>query len=100
MGRVSKDDVGAMLRDALLRNAPQHEAKVFLKPSGFTDGRVGQMAPKTRAIEVDGAELAELDRQWASINSGEATVPHEQVVEWLQTWGTPAFKPWREYRPK
>jgi hypothetical protein len=32
-------------------------------------------------------ELAELDRQWKSIKSGEPTVPHEKVVRWLQTWG-------------
>ena len=41
-------------------------------------------------------ELAELDRQWKAINSGEATVPHETVVRWLQTWGTPSYKPWND----
>jgi hypothetical protein len=39
-------------------------------------------------------EIGELDRQWKAINSGQATVPHEQVVRWLQTWGTPAYRPW------
>jgi hypothetical protein len=36
-------------------------------------------------------EIAELDRQWKAIKSGEATVPHEKVVRWLQTWGTPSY---------
>ena len=41
-------------------------------------------------------EIAELDRQWAEIEAGAPTVPHEKVARWLETWGTPAFKPWRE----
>ena len=41
-------------------------------------------------------EIAELDRRWAAIQAGEATVPHEEVVRWLETWGTPAFRPWRK----
>ena len=39
-------------------------------------------------------EIAELDRQWKAIKSGEATVRHEKVVRWLQTWGTPSYRPW------
>lgn len=42
------------------------------------------------------ADIAELDRQWLEIEGGAPTVPHEKVVRWLETWGTPAFKPWRE----
>ena len=34
---------------------------------------------------VSAAELAELDRRWASVKAGEATVPHEKVAEWLKT---------------
>ncbi len=37
-------------------------------------------------------ELADLDRQWAAIKAGEPTVPHEEVVRWLDTWGTPSFR--------
>lgn len=40
--------------------------------------------------------VAELDRRWAAIEAGEATVPHEEVRAWLRTWGTPEFKPWSE----
>ena len=42
-------------------------------------------------------EIAELDRRWAKIAAGEPTIPHKDVVRWLNTWGTPAFKPWREF---
>ena len=41
-------------------------------------------------------ELTELDRRWAAVQAGEPTVPHEEVVRWLETWGTPAFRPWAE----
>jgi predicted transcriptional regulator len=47
--------------------------------------------------QTDPDEVAELERQWAEIESGAVlTVPHEKVARWLETWGTPAFKPWRE----
>jgi predicted transcriptional regulator len=45
---------------------------------------------------VEDDEIAELDRRWAAIEAGEPTVPHAEVVRWLETWGTPAFKPWPE----
>jgi predicted transcriptional regulator len=45
---------------------------------------------------ADAEEIAELDRQWAAIEAGQPTVPHEKVARWLETWGTPAFKPWHE----
>jgi hypothetical protein len=48
------------------------------------------------AAAPDADEIAELDRRWAAIEGGEATVPHDQVARWLETWGTPAFKPWHE----
>jgi predicted transcriptional regulator len=50
--------------------------------------------PASAAIDLD--ELAELERRWAAIEAGEATVPHDEVVRWLETWGTPAFRPWRD----
>ena len=40
------------------------------------------------------AELSDLDRQWAAIKAGEPTVPHADVVRWLDTWGTPEFRRW------
>jgi predicted transcriptional regulator len=46
-------------------------------------------------VVVSSEDIGELDRQWAVIKAGEPTVPHEDVARWLQTWGTPAFKPWQ-----
>ena len=39
--------------------------------------------------------IAELDRRWAKVEAEQATVANEAVVQWLETWGTPAFKRWR-----
>jgi len=49
-----------------------------------------------RTSVVTDADIAELDRQWAEIEAGAPTVPHEEVARWLKTWGTAEFKPWRE----
>ena len=47
------------------------------------------------SVPASAEEIAELDRQWAEIESGAMpTVPHEKVARWLETWGTPEFKPW------
>ena len=45
--------------------------------------------------DTNSAELLELDRQWTAIKSGEPTVPHADVVRWLDTWGTPEFHRWK-----
>jgi hypothetical protein len=45
-------------------------------------------------IELSEEDLAELDRRWAEIEQGAETIPHEDVVRWLKTWGTPDYKPW------
>lgn len=45
--------------------------------------------------ELPAAEMAELDRQWSAIKAGELTVAHGDVVRWLDTWGTPHFRPWK-----
>jgi predicted transcriptional regulator len=45
-------------------------------------------------IAADSDEIAELDRRWKKIEAGQPTVPHERVVRWLRTWGTPRFRRW------
>lgn len=47
-------------------------------------------------IDADADQIATLDRRWAAVQAGEATVKHENVVRWLETWGTPAFRPWHD----
>jgi predicted transcriptional regulator len=44
---------------------------------------------------VEAEDIAELDRRWKKIEAGGRTVPHERVVRWLRTWGTPRFEPWQ-----
>jgi predicted transcriptional regulator len=56
---------------------------------------VRESKPFVSAV-IDLDEVAELERRWAAIEAGEATVPHEEVVRWLETWGTPTFTPWRK----
>ena len=47
-------------------------------------------------IEVDSSEIVELDRRWQAIEGGRGTVANAEVVRWLRTWGTPAFRPWQK----
>ena len=47
-------------------------------------------------LDVAQEQIAELDRRWLAVEGGDAIVPHDQLVRWLETWGTPAFKPWRD----
>ena len=46
-------------------------------------------------IVVKSDEIAELDQRWRKIEGGVPTVPHERVVRWLRTWGTPRVRPWQ-----
>jgi predicted transcriptional regulator len=52
------------------------------------------LAELVAAAELSSAELSALDQQWAAIKAGESTVGNEDVVRWLDTWGTPRFRPW------
>jgi predicted transcriptional regulator len=57
---------------------------------------VAEMTTLQEQATVSPEALAELDRQWAAIKAGEPTVPHDNVVQWLETWGTPGFKLWNK----
>jgi hypothetical protein len=56
----------------------------------------GMTAISGTPVVLSAADLADLDRQWASVKSGEATVSHDEVTRWLHSWGTPSFRPWRD----
>lgn len=47
-------------------------------------------------VVVESDQIAELDRRWKKVEAGQATVPHERVVRWLGTWGTPRFRRWQD----
>ena len=57
---------------------------------------LAQFAHESAPAITDPADIDELDRRWARIENGEVTVAHSEVVHWLQSWGTPAFKAWPE----
>ena len=48
----------------------------------------GLLAEIVSPVPATPAEIPDLDRQWAAINAGESTVPHDKVVRWLDTWST------------
>ena len=49
----------------------------------------------TEPVGLPAEEIAELDRRWAAA-SKDGTIAHADVAQWLQTWGTPSYKPWRK----
>ena len=62
---------------------------------------VARLVSELAGVESSGApvdtdQIRELDRRWAAVAAGGALVANEDVVRWLSTWGTPAFKPWHE----
>jgi predicted transcriptional regulator len=57
---------------------------------------LAEIASESGPVTAEAADLAELDRRWAKVKAGEVTVPHDDVVRWLDTWGTEAFRPLRE----
>jgi predicted transcriptional regulator len=57
---------------------------------------ISQIVSELVPLAVDDEALAELDRRWAAIESGGATVPHDEVERWLRRWGTSEFRAWSE----
>ena len=48
----------------------------------------------TGPVEADRDDVAELDRRWKAFEAQESAASSEDVVRWLRTWGTPAFRSW------
>jgi predicted transcriptional regulator len=46
-------------------------------------------------IEASVEEIVELDRRWAAVEAQDSVTSNDEVVRWLQTWGTPTFRSWR-----
>jgi len=45
-------------------------------------------------VEAGRDDLAELDRRWEAFEAQRSVASSEEVVRWLGTWGTPAFRGW------
>jgi hypothetical protein len=54
------------------------------------------VALENAAVKLSAEDMADLDQQWASVKAGEPTASHGDVVRWLDTWGTPGFKSWKD----
>jgi predicted transcriptional regulator len=46
-------------------------------------------------VDADAADVAELDRRWKAFEAQGSVAASEEVVRWLQTWGTTTFRGWR-----
>src|SRR5882757_2310881 len=45
--------------------------------------------------DADVDDIVELDRRWKAFEAQGSVAANDDVVRWLQTWGTPAFRSWR-----
>ena len=45
-------------------------------------------------VAADAMELAELDSRWKAFEAQQTVADSDEVVRWLQSWGTPAFRSW------
>jgi predicted transcriptional regulator len=46
-------------------------------------------------VVSEAGEVAELDRRWKAFEAQGSVAANDDVVRWLRTWGTPAFRSWR-----
>jgi hypothetical protein len=86
MGAYVRIEIDQSTADSLMARAEERGVTVreLLAELVAADG-------ETRT--ADRSEIAELDRRAAATEGGH--VPQAQVVEWLHTWGTTSFRPWR-----
>lgn len=47
------------------------------------------------SAEAESDDIAELDRRWKAFEAQDLVVSNDEVVRWLQTWGTPSFRSWQ-----
>jgi len=50
---------------------------------------------EARSADADVDDIAELDRRWKAFDEQGSVATNDDVVRWLRTWGTPAFRSWR-----
>ena len=48
------------------------------------------------SAEAESDDIVELDRRWKAFEAQDSVVSNDQVVRWLRTWGTPAFRSWHD----
>ena len=85
--------MGSRTESIELDSATAAELKTRAAERGVS---VSDLIAELVPLAVNDAALAELDRRWAAVAGGLDTVPQAEVEHWLQTWGTPQFRPWSE----
>jgi predicted transcriptional regulator len=45
---------------------------------------------------AEAGDIDELDRRWKAFEAQGSVAASDEVVRWLQTWGTPGFRSWRK----
>ena len=78
----------------------KHTADVLQMRAAELGVTVPQLIAELATLDSDPREagideIAELDRRDARATE-DSRVPHERVVQWLRTWGTPRFRQWRD----
>ena len=54
---------------------------------------VRQLVAELVPMAADAEALIELDQRWTAVRAGGETASQEEVERWLETWGTPSFRP-------
>jgi predicted transcriptional regulator len=54
------------------------------------------VALEASPIGTDAADVAELDRRWKAFEAQGSVAANDDVVRWLKTWGTTAFRSWHK----
>jgi predicted transcriptional regulator len=47
-------------------------------------------------VVAEAGDIAELDSRWKAFEAQGSVAANDDVVRWLQAWGTPAFRSWRK----
>jgi hypothetical protein len=47
------------------------------------------------SMKTQNADIDELDRRWKAFLAQNSIATNDDVIPWLQVWGTPAFRSWQ-----
>jgi len=76
--------------------ADELEARAAVRGVAVREVVADLLASDDVVASVSAKDIAEIERQWADIEAGAPTVPHQKVARWLETWGTSGFRRWRD----
>jgi predicted transcriptional regulator len=47
-------------------------------------------------VSSEAGDIADLDSRWKAFQAQGSVAANDDVVRWLQTWGTPSFRGWHK----